>query len=346
MLFLKTKKSKLHPIGFDVYPYTKKDFTYFEITAYKDLIEEVLSAVSSMVLPPDFTENNFKVIKKIVSEEIMEFYDNPYDVLNQKVDQFLYQKNSLALNVAGRKKSIKNITIADLKKWYKKYYIPNNMILTLVGNINVNKTTKLINNIFHFNHLPDKTEKKKKISKIIYPKILTKPIKFTNYNFQQAYLAFVFSASGINNLEYIYNILLAELLNKKMRQKLENSGLFYDIELDYHQYLNAGEFRIITSCDKKNVNKITEKFMAFVYSVKISENFFEEVKNYIRYQFMLKEDSVDELSSLSLYLLAGRLKPLTVEDEIKKVKNISYKKMREIKKKIFNKNNCYFFVMN
>jgi len=348
LLFLKTKQLKSSQVGLDIYPYTQKDFTYFEITTHKDLAGEALSAVSSAVLLPEFTRNNLKIIKKIVLEEIMEYCDNPYEVFNQKIDQYLYKNSSLALDVAGSKEKIRVITADDLKNWYEKYYIPENMILTLAGDINVNATIKQINKLFHFNNFKSKAiDYPENISgKIIYPKVLAKPIKFINHNFQQAYLTFVFPASGINDSKYIYNVLLAELLNRKMRQKLENSGLFYNIELDYRQYLNTGEFRIITACNKKNINKAAKELITFVNNVKISEHFFKDIKNYIRYQFMLKEDSVDELSSLSLYLLAGRFKLITIEDETKKIKNISYEEMFKIKEKIFNKNYYYFFIMN
>jgi len=337
LLFLKTKKFKLHPIGLDVYPYTKKDFTYFEITTHKNLIKEALLALFSVVAFPDFTKNNLEIIKKIVIEEIAEFYDNPYDVLNQKIDQFLYRKNSLALNVAGDEKNIENITIADLKKWYKTYYTANNMILTLVGDINISKTTKQIDNIFHFNNLPDKIDKSKKNYKITYPNAMPKPIKLKGIDFQQTYLAFVFPVLEINNSKYVHYILLAEMLNRKIRQNLENSGLFYDIQLYYHNYLNAGEFRVITACKKNNINKIIEKINTFIDTIKISNLFFIDIKNYIKYQFLLKEDNVDELSSLSLYLLNNKPKLITLKDELNIIDSIKFDGINKIKKNVLIK---------
>lgn len=347
LLFLKTKQPDLHPIVLDIYPYTRKDFTYFEITTYKDLINDALLSLFSVIAFPDFTENNLKIIKKITTEEIMEFYDNPYDVLNQKIDQFLYQKNSLALNVASSEENLKNITIADLKKWYKNFYTPSNMILTLVGDINISKTIKQINNIFHFNNLSDITSKNKKIGKIVYPKTTSKPIKLkSNNNFKQTYLTFVFPVSSINNPKYTHFILLAEILNKKIRQKMENSGLFYDIQFYYHHYLNVGEFRIITACKKNNTDKIIKKIHNFIKTIKISDSFFNETKKYIKYQFLLKEDNVDELSSLSLYLLNDNPKLTTLKDEIDKIDSIKFDEIITIKKKYFNKKNSYFFLMN
>ncbi len=344
LLFLKTKQSGLHPIALDIYPYTRKDFTYFEITTHKKLMKEALLALSPVILSPSFTKINLKNIKKIVAEEITGFYDDSYYILNQEIDQFLYKKTSLAFSIAGDKKSINDITLKNLKEWYKKYYTPDNMILTLIGDIDNNKTIKQINNIFQFHKSQSKT--KKVVSKIIYHKISAQPTKFKKTSFQKSHLAFVFPVAGINNPNYIYYVLLAEILNRKIRQKLENSGLFYDIQLYFHCYLNTGEFRVVTSCDKSNVNKIIKEFNTLYNTIKISNSYLRDMKDYIKYQFLLKEDNVDELSSLSLYLLSGNSKIITLENEVRKIEDVNLDKIKRMKNKFFNTKNCYTFVMD
>ena len=342
LLFLKTKQSKLNPIALDIYPYTRKDFTYFEITTHKDLVNTALSNLFSIINSPNFTKENLKTVKNIAKEELIEFNENPYDVLNQKIDAYLYQDNSLSFNVGGDEKSIDSITFYDLKEWYNNYYQPSNMLLTLVGDVNINEVVKKINNNSGFSNLAEN----KKIDKIIYP-ATSKPIYLkNNLNSQQTYLAFVFPTSSLDNSDYIRFILLSEILNKKLRQSFENSGLLYDISLYYQPYSNAGEFRIITACKKSNVKIILEKFDSFVDNLKISSSSFEAIKNYIKYQFILKEDNVDELSSLSLYLLKHKPKLITLENEIETIKNTKFSEINKIKRKVFNKKNSYYFIMN
>jgi len=118
LLFLKTKQSKLNLTALDISPYTKKDFTYFEITTHKNLIKDGLSSLFSVVASPDFTKKNLEIVKKITKEELVEFYEDPYDVLNQEVDSYLYKNNSLGLSIGGSGKSIDNISTSDLKNWY------------------------------------------------------------------------------------------------------------------------------------------------------------------------------------------------------------------------------------
>jgi predicted Zn-dependent peptidase len=346
LLFLKTKQSKLSPTALDIYPYTKKDFTYFEITTHKDLIKNGLSSLFSVVASPDFTKENLEIVKKITKEELVEFYEDPYDVLSQEVDSYLYKNNSLGLSIGGSGKSIDNISTSDLKNWYIEQYNPSNMILTLVGDINISETVKKINEILKSNELPEDKKNNRKNNTITYPTTTSKPVYFKNTNFQNTHLAFVFPVGGVDSKDYFKFILLTEILNKKIRQDFENSGLFYDIDLYYHQYLNTGEIRIITACSKKNKDKVLKEINSFVENIKISNSLFEKIKNHTEYEFLLKEDNVDELSSLSLYLLKSKPKLIRLEDEINKLKKVKFSEIKETKKKYFNKKNSYYFVMN
>lgn len=345
LLFLNTKQVKLNPIALDIYPYTRKDFTYFEITTHKDLLNTALSNLFSIINSPNFTKENLKLVKNIVREELIEFNENPYDILSQKIDAYLYQGNALSFNIGGLEKSLEGITLSDLKEWYDNYYHPSNMLLSLVGDVNVGEVSKQINKI-NFNSKLGALAGNKKIDKVIYP-LVTKPVYLKNdINTETNYLAFVFPTSGIDGSNYIKFILLAEILNKKIRQSFENSGLLYDISLYYQSYLNAGEFRIVTACKKSNVKKIIEKFDIFLNDSKISSSDFETLKNYIKYQFKLKEDNVDELSALSLYLLKNKPELITLEDEIELIENTSLSEINKLKKKFISKKNSYYFIMN
>jgi predicted Zn-dependent peptidase len=140
--------------------------------------------------------------------------------------------------------------------------------------------------------------------------------------------------------------LLAEILNRKIRQAFENSGLLYDVELSYQNYLNSGEFRIMTTCQKKNANKLFQELDSFIENIKISSSFFEEVKKHLKYQFLMKEDRVEEMSSLSLYLLDNKSEVTIIEEEVRRLERIEFDEIKKIQKKHFNKKNAYYFSMN
>lgn len=346
LLFLKTKSDDLDNIALDIYPYTHKEFTYFEITTHKDLLDGGLSNLFSVVNFPDFSEKNLQTVKNIAKEELRDFYDNSYDVFNQEIDSFLYKNNSLSFNIGGSEENIEKIELKDIEEWYKKHYCSENMLLTLVGDINVSKTVKQLNSILKSQNSGDHCNKKIK-NQIIYPDKKSKIIEIkSSIDFQQTHLAIVFPVVGINHHAFINFVLLAETLNRKIRQAFENSGLLYDVELSYQNYLNSGEFRIMTTCQKKNANKLFQELNFFIENFKISSSFFEEVRKHLKYQFLMKEDRVDEMSSLSLHLLDNKSGVVTVEEEVRKIESIKFDEIKKIQKEYFNKKNAYYFSMN
>jgi predicted Zn-dependent peptidase len=346
LLFLKTKNNDIDSIALDIYPYTHKEFTYFEITTHRDLLDSGLSTLFSVVNLPDFSEKNLRTVKNIAKEELRDFYDNSYDVFNQEIDSFLYKNNSLSFNIGGSEENIEKIELKDIEEWYKNYYCPENMLLTLVGDIDVNKTVKHLNSILKSQN-PGENYNKKRKNQIIYPDKKSKIIEIKNsIDFQQTHLAIVFPVVGINHYAFISFVLLAEILNRKIRQAFENSGLLYDVELSYQNYLNSGEFRIMTTCQKKNANKLFQELDSFIENFKISSSFFKEVKKHLKYQFLMKEDRVDEMSSLSLYLLDNKSEVITVEEEVRRLERTELDEIKKIQKEYFNKKNAYYFSMN
>ncbi len=347
LLFLKTKDFKKDPSALNIYPFSQKDFTLYEMTTHKDLLNPSLSSLFSVIDQPKFSQKNLKLVKDIVKEELLELQQYPEDLFNQYIDSFLYKNTNLSLNIGGSTESLEKIKLDQLKKWYRSYYQEKNMILTLVGDVNIDQTMRKINSLLKNNSKYFSNEENNLADfKINYPKNTKKLIKLkNNINLNKSHLAFVFPTAGINHKNYLDFVLLAEILKNEIRQEFENSGLLYDISFYYHNYLKTGEYRVITSCQKKNVNLIIKKFNNFLANYKMSSSYFDKIKKYLKYQFLLKEDNVDELSSLSLYLLNNQRNLITLEDEVKHLEAIGFSEINKLKKKYFNKDNSYYFLM-
>jgi len=343
LLFLRTREPEFYPLGLDIYPFTRKDFTYFEVNMHKYYLKEILRILSSVIIYPEFNKDSLERIKKIVAEELVEFYSDPYNVLNQKIDEYLYKNNSLSLSIGGTKESIDKLGIGDLETWYSEFYIPERMILTVVGDIRIDQTVKMINEFFVFKNTGDKH--RNIVQKPDYCQIPRGFIKVRGNNLQQSYLSFVFPMAGISSPKYINHLLLSEIINRKLRLGMRNSEFFYDMDFDCHTYLTAGELRIIIGCNKNNIDKIRKEFDKQLQRIEITERFFNKIKEYFKLQFSLKEDNTADLSSLTLYLLNDMSQLLTIDDEVKKIQNIKLNKLRRAQKKIFNKR-YYCFLMS
>jgi len=98
--------------------------------------------------------------------------------------------------------------------------------------------------------------------------------------------------------------------------------------------------RLITSI-KKNKPGLLEELIKQLQGLDFSVSFFERIKNSLEKQFSLKEDNIDDLSSLTMYKIFGAKKIFTPQEEAKKINSIKYSSLKKIKNEILKDKNCY-----
>ncbi|VAX26300.1 Insulinase-like:Peptidase M16, C-terminal precursor [hydrothermal vent metagenome] len=103
--------------------------------------------------------------RKVVKEERKQRLDNqPYGSLLEETFKHAYTKHPYHWTPIGSNQYIDKATIDEFMKFYKHYYVPNNAVLTISGDIDINKAKKLVKE--YFSDIPRGTEK------ITYPDII------------------------------------------------------------------------------------------------------------------------------------------------------------------------------
>ncbi len=91
-------------------------------------------------LPPD----KFEKEKGIVLEEISKSIANPQEQLERNALSVLYPGHALSLPTLGTYSTIQSMSRDKVNSFYKNNYVPNNMILTAIGNFQTNAMLTLI----------------------------------------------------------------------------------------------------------------------------------------------------------------------------------------------------------
>lgn len=120
-------------------------FTSRVMTSYQfdciDHFEDNLDILLELVFEPYFTEENVEKEKGIIIQEINMYLDNPYCVNNQEFFNLLYHDNSIKADIAGTAETVNKITPDILYNCHKAFYRPDNMYLTIIGDVS-EKTIK------------------------------------------------------------------------------------------------------------------------------------------------------------------------------------------------------------
>ncbi|MCG7815169.1 insulinase family protein, partial [Alteromonas sp. MCA-1] len=88
--------------------------------------------------------------KQVVKNEKRQSVDNrPYGHNQYVIDKNLYPEgHPYSWQVIGSLDDLQNATLADVKEFFKKWYVPNNVVLTIAGDINVNQTKAWVKKYF------------------------------------------------------------------------------------------------------------------------------------------------------------------------------------------------------
>ncbi|MCL2694636.1 MAG: insulinase family protein, partial [Oscillospiraceae bacterium] len=122
-------------------------FTSFDKTAYlfscSQKFEENLRILLSFVQEPYFTDESVAKEQGIIAQEIRMMEDDPGWRVFYNGLQAVYHNNPVRIDIGGTVESIAEIDKELLYRCYKTFYNLNNMVLSIAGNFDVEKTLEI-----------------------------------------------------------------------------------------------------------------------------------------------------------------------------------------------------------
>src|ERR1700761_9548929 len=147
---------------------TTQDRTFYYEVFPSNQLETGMWLESERMLHPVINEDGVKTQNEVVKEEKRQSFDNrPYGNLINVIAEQLFAKHPYHNGVIGSMKDLDAAKLDDFKQFFKQFYVPNNAVLTIAGDIDVPKTKKLIDG--YFGPIP-------KGAPVVYQKIEEAPI--------------------------------------------------------------------------------------------------------------------------------------------------------------------------
>jgi zinc protease len=117
--------------------FTNTDMTNFYATVPAENLETLLWLESDRMLALNINARSLNVQRKVVVEEFKETTLNePYGDMWHHLSAMTYKEHPYRWPVIGLEpKHIEEATLPDVKGFYQKYYVPNNAILVIAGNL-------------------------------------------------------------------------------------------------------------------------------------------------------------------------------------------------------------------
>jgi len=135
----------LQRVGGENNAFTNTDITNYYLTLPASNIETAFWLESDRMLSLSFDPKSLEVQRKVVIEEFKQRYLNqPYGDVWLKLRPLAYHVHPYQWATIGKEIShIENATMEDVKNFFFKYYVPDNAILVVAGNVTVDQIKSL-----------------------------------------------------------------------------------------------------------------------------------------------------------------------------------------------------------
>jgi zinc protease len=135
----------LQRVGGENNAFTNTDITNYYLTVPASNLETGFWLESDRMLSLSFDPKVLEVQRKVVIEEFKQRYLNqPYGDVWLKLRPLAYQVHSYQWATIGKEIShIEDATLDDVKEFFFRYYVPNNAVLVVAGNVTVDQVKKL-----------------------------------------------------------------------------------------------------------------------------------------------------------------------------------------------------------
>ena len=126
--------------------FTSNDYTNYYVTLPKTNLELALWLESDRMFQLNLDEKSLEVQRQVVIEEFKQRYLNqPYGNNLAQLRALTYKEHSYKWSTIGKEIShIEKVTLDNAMAFYKQFYAPNNCILSICGDLDIEETEVLV----------------------------------------------------------------------------------------------------------------------------------------------------------------------------------------------------------
>lgn len=334
-------------VGGEQNAFTNNDFTGFWAKVSSDQWERAIRVVGQLVSEPIFPESELEKEKGAIIEEINMYEDSHPNKAWTVFEKMLFGESGLGRPILGTQKSIKAMSVDDLKSFRSRWYDPRNVVVVVVGSLpkGVDLAKEVENNFSSLSVLSTLTKR------VGYDEDFTQDdprVVITKKPTEQAHL--VLGVKGISaNDKRLYTLaVLDKILGGNMSSRLwnevrEKRGLAYYVRSLYDTHSDQGSVVVRAGVRLKDLAeavKVTVGELSGIASSKVSDEELLRGKEGVKGSLKLEmEDtqSIAELVSEDWALMNGKVR--TLEEIVAQVDQVSAEDIQKLARELFvNKN--------
>ncbi len=329
-------------IGGDIDAYTAPEYSAITIQVLNKYLQNGLRILGDILLGGNFKDVDIETERQILREEIGQFKDvkGDYVCIDDISYNLMWKENSIDLASIGDEKTLSAITKDELSTHYRKFFVPENVVICISGNFERDKARNLIKEIYT-NFLGKYTAAKPPLrDEQTSPRHIFKKSPAHMISLKLCHKAYPYKHKNVVIVLIITDILgggISSILLSNIRERL---GLVYEILSYPTMFSDVGSIDIYTSTNINNFAKTLTAIMDEINKLLkngISNEDLKRTEERVFSQMQLIMDS--PLAMANWFgveeLLLCPQNPETPENQAERVRNVRIEQVYEVMKEIF-----------
>ena len=253
---------ELDEVGGEFNAFTAKEYTCFHARVLDEDLPLAVDVLGDMVTSSTIASADVEAEREVILDEIAMHDDDPDDVVGNLYAEKAWGSSPLGRPIAGTVESIHTLTRAQVLRYYRSHYTPENMVVAVAGNVDHASVVRLVRKAFsRSNFLADTSVRPLAVRGGSRARRTSTGDVVVNRAFEQANIVL-----GVNGLvrtddrRYALGVLNAALgggtSSRLFQEVREQRGLAYSVYSYAAHYADAGTFAVAVGCLPSKVHDV------------------------------------------------------------------------------------------
>jgi predicted Zn-dependent peptidase len=335
----------IEAVGGEMNAFTSKEYTCFYARVIDTDLPMAIDVVSDLITSSIVSALDVDAERKVVLEEIAMRDDDPSDLVHDLYAETYYGDTQLGRPILGTIKSIKEMTRSSVFNYYKKKYLPQDLVVAVAGNIKHKRVVAMVEEALSRDNFLDV-----KGSPQIRPNtpVKTKPMQSVGLltrKTEQAHMFYGMEGVARSDERRFAMGVLASALGGGMSSRLfqeirEKRGLAYSVYAYAQQFAGSGQIGFYAGCNPTKAIEVVEiirEVLSDVAENGMSHEEIERAKGAVRGSLVLsQEDSGSRMSRIGKNeIVYGQV--MGFDEILKAISRVNSTDVREIANEFLTK---------
>ena len=329
--------------GIKIVPSVKADSFMITVLTTKNEYEKTLELLNEVINNATLDDYEIEKSRTDKLNAIKKSKDIPLNIAIDNYKNLIFENTPYSISNAKLEKTLPQIQFEDVKNYYQKAFAPENVVISINGNINKDMTIEKFTEIFN-----NKKGEKFDYSKYSIPSLKEgKKITTSIKNLKTDWIIMGWQTSGVlDKKEYATLEVIDSLLGSGMSSRLfknlrDKDGLAYQLGSQYSPNVLKGAFIVYIGTNPQNLDYAVKRLQEEVFRLKtefVGTKELQDAKDKLLGHYIIgQETNLDKASTIGWFEASGRGYQFDKE-YIELVNSVTESDIIEVANKYFNNN--------